>query len=162
MNRWAGEPLPISATCYHDQVLTLRLSGAETAVQAAQAKLGGQALAAGDEFWRGIREQSANFFRGNAPLWRLSVPSTAELDLPGKLLIEWGGALRWMFTEAEAGAVRAVAERVNGQATMFRGATKPQSVFHSLPKPLMDVHRRMKRAFDPHGIFNLGRMYSDF
>ena len=162
MNRWAGEPLPISATCYHDQVLTLRLSGAETAVQAAQAKLGGQALAAGEEFWRGIREQSANFFRGNAPLWRLSLPSTAALDLPGKQLIEWGGALRWVFSEAEAGVIRAAAEQVHGQGTMFRGTTKPQSVFHPLPKPLMAVHRRMKRAFDPHGIFNLGRLYSDF
>ncbi|MDP1681287.1 MAG: glycolate oxidase subunit GlcE, partial [Burkholderiales bacterium] len=154
MNRWAGEPLPISATCYHDQVLTLRLSGAETAVQAAHAKLGGQALAAGEEFWRGIREQSANFFRGNAPLWRLSLPSTAALDLPGKQLIEWGGALRWVFSEAEAGVIRAAAEQVHGQGTMFRGTTKPQSVFHPLPKPLMAVHRRMKRAFDPHGIFN--------
>lgn len=162
MNRWAGEPLPISATCYHDQVLTLRLSGAETAVQAAQVKLGGQVLAAGEEFWRGIREQSANFFRGNAPLWRLSLPSTAALDLPGKQLIEWGGALRWVFTEAEAGAVRAAAEQAHGQATLFRSTNKPPSVFHPLPKPLMAVHRRMKRAFDPHGIFNLGRMYSDF
>lgn len=162
MNRWAGEPLPISATCYHDQVLTLRLSGATTAVQAAHAKLGGQALAAGEEFWRGIREQSANFFRSHAPLWRLSLPSAAALDLPGKQLIEWGGALRWVFTEAEAGAVRAAAEQAHGQATLFRGAAKPQSVFHPLPKPLMAVHRRMKRAFDPHGIFNLGRMYSDF
>lgn len=162
MNCWAGEPLPISATCYHDQVLTLRLSGAETAVQAAHAKLGGQSLAAGEEFWRGIREQSANFFRGHAPLWRLSLPSTAALDLPGKQLIEWGGALRWVFTEAEPGAVRAAAEQAHGQATLFRGASKPQSVFHPLPKPLVAVHRRMKRAFDPHGIFNQGRMYSDF
>ena len=161
MNRWAGEPLPISATCYHDQVLTLRLSGATTAVQAAQAKLGGQGLAAGEEFWRGIREQSANFFRSNAPLWRLSLPSTAALDLPGKQLIEWGGALRWVFTEAEPGGVRAAAEQAQGQATMFRGTTKPQSAFHPLPQPLMAVHRRIKRAFDPHGIFNLGRLYSD-
>lgn len=162
MNRWAGEPLPISATCYHDHVLTLRLSGAETAVQAAQTKLGGQVLAAGEEFWRGIREQSANFFRGNAPLWRLSLSSTAALDLPGKQLIEWGGALRWVFTEAEAGVVRAAVEQVRGQGTLFRSTTKPQSVFHPLPKPLMALHRRMKRAFDPHGIFNIGRMYSDF
>ena len=162
MNRWAGEPLPISATCYHDHVLTLRLSGATTAVQAAQAKLGGQGLAAGEEFWRGIREQSANFFRSDAPLWRLSLPSTAALNLPGKQLIEWGGALRWVFSEAEPNVVRAAAEQVQGQATMFRGTSKPRSVFHPLPKPLMAIHRRIKRAFDPHGIFNLGRLYSDF
>lgn len=162
MNRWAGVPLPISASCYHDQVLTLRLSGAETAVQAAQAKLGGQALQASEEFWRGIREQSANFFRSNAPLWRLSLPSTAALDLPGKQLIEWGGALRWVFTEADAATVRAAAAAAGGQATLFRATAKPASVFHPLPKPLMLLHQRMKHAFDPHGIFNPGRMYSDF
>ena len=162
MNRWAGEPLPISATCYHDHVLTLRLSGATTAVQAAQTKLGGQGLAAGEEFWRGVREQSANFFRSDAPLWRLSLPSTTTLDLPGKQLIEWGGALRWVFSDTEAGVVRAAVEQVQGQATMFRGTNKPGSVFHPLPKPLMAIHRRIKRAFDPHGIFNAGRMYSDF
>ena len=131
------------------------------AVEAAQAKLGGQGLAAGEAFWRGIRDQSANFFRSDSPLWRLSLPSTAALDLPGKQLIEWGGALRWVFTEAEPSVVRAAAEQAQGQATMFRGTTKPQSVFHPLPKPLMAVHRRIKRAFDPHGIFNLGRLYSD-
>ena len=162
MNQWAGLPLPISATCYHDQVLTVRLSGAQSAVHAARAKLGGQSLAAGEEFWRGIREQSANFFRSNAPLWRLSVPSTAPLNLPGRQLVEWGGALRWVFSEAEQQVVRAAAEQVLGHATLFRSAAKPAAVFHPLPLPLMRIHQRMKRAFDPHGIFNLGRMYPNF
>ena len=166
INQWAGLPLPISATCYHDQVLTVRLSGAESAVQAARAKLGGQSLAAGEEFWRGIREQSANFFRSSAPLWRLSVPSTAPLNLPGKQpgkqLVEWGGALRWVFSDAEAHEVRAAAEQVHGQASLFRSAAKPAAVFHPLPLPLMRIHQRMKRAFDPHGIFNLRRMFPHF
>ena len=162
MNRWASEPWPISASCFHDQVLTLRFSGAATAVQAAKAKFGGQALAAGDAFWRGVREHSANFFRSPMPLWRLSLPSTAPFNLPGKQLIEWGGALRWVFTEADAAAVRVAAEQARGQATLFRSTSKPQSVFHPLPPALMIVHQRMKRAFDPHGIFNLGRMYPNF
>ena len=162
MNRWAGEPLPISATCYHDHVLTLRLSGAQSAVQAAQVKLGGQMMIAGEDFWRGIREQTSTFFRERAPLWRLSVPSTAAVPPPGKQLIEWGGALRWVFSESEPGAIRVVAEQTHGQATLFRSTKKPAAVFHPLPKPLLAVHQRMKRAFDPHGIFNIGRMYSDF
>ena len=162
MNRWAGEPLPISATCYHDHVLTLRLSGAQSAVQAAQIKLGGQMMIAGEDFWRGIREQTSTFFRDSVPLWRLSVPSATRARLPGKQLIEWGGAVRWVFTEGEPNAIRAAAEKMQGQATLFRSAKKPLSVFHPLPSPLLAVHKRMKCAFDPHGIFNLGRMYSDF
>jgi glycolate oxidase FAD binding subunit len=162
MNHWAGQPLPISASCYHDHVLTVRLSGAQSAVQAAQIKLGGQMMIAGEEFWRGIREQTSTFFRESAPLWRLSVPSTATLALPGKQLIEWGGALRWVYSENEAPTIRAAAEQARGQATLFRSAKKPFSVFHPMPKPLLAIHQRMKRAFDPHGIFNIGRMYSDF
>ncbi len=162
MNRWAGEPLPISATCYHDHVLTIRLSGAQSAVRAAHAKLGGQMMLAGEDFWCGIREQTSHFFRDGMSLWRLSVPSTAAVLVPGKQLIEWGGALRWVFTEGEPGAVRAVVEKAGGQATLFRSAKKPAAVFHPLPKPLLEVHQRMKRAFDPQGIFNPGRMYADF
>ena len=162
MNRWAGAPLPISASCYHDHVLTVRLSGAQSAVHAAQIKLGGQMMIAGEDFWRGIREQTSTFFRERAPLWRLSVPSTAAVTVPGKQLIEWGGALRWVFTEGDPGAIRAAAEKMQGQAALFRSAKKPSGVFHPLPKPLLAVHQRMKRAFDPHGIFNIGRMYSDF
>jgi glycolate oxidase FAD binding subunit len=162
MNRWAGEPLPVSASCFHDHVLSLRLSGAASAVKAAQAKLGGQALAAGDDFWRGIKEQSANFFRDAASLWRISIPSTRTLDVPGKQLIEWGGALHWVFTEADAPIVRAAAEEAGGHATLFRSAKKDGQVFHRLPKPLLELHKRVKRSFDPHGIFNPGRLYSDF
>lgn len=162
MNRWAGEPLPISATCYHDHVLTVRLSGAQAAVRAAQARLGGQVLAAGEAFWRGIREHSANFFRDARPLWRISLPSTRPLDLPGKQLVEWGGALRWVFTDADAATVRAAARAAGGHATLFRAPRKEGPVFTPLPAPLLALHKRVKRAFDPHGILNPGRMYGEF
>ena len=162
MNRWAGQPYPLSATCYHDQVLTLRLSGTQSAIQATHTKLGGQLMVAGDEFWHSIREQTSRFFRAENSLWRVSLPSTATIQLPGKQLIEWSGALRWLETDAEIAKVRAVAAEAGGQATLFRGTTKPTTVFHPLPKPLLQIHQRMKRAFDPQGVFNIGRMYPEF
>lgn len=162
MNRWAGQPFPISATCYHDHVLTIRLSGAQSATQATHTQLGGQLMVAGDEFWHSIREQTSRFFRETSPLWRVSLPSVSTLQIPGKQLIEWGGALRWLYTEEDATKVRAVAAQSGGQATLFRSSTKPKTIFHPLPQPLLQVHQRMKRAFDPQGVFNIGRMYSDF
>ena len=45
MNRWAGQPLPLVATCWQDGMLTLRLSGAQAAVASAVARLGGEPLA---------------------------------------------------------------------------------------------------------------------
>jgi glycolate oxidase FAD binding subunit len=38
MNRWAGQPLPLVASCWQDGLLTLRLSGAQAAVAAAVAR----------------------------------------------------------------------------------------------------------------------------
>ena len=38
-NRWAGQPLPLSATAWQDGVLRVRLSGAPPAVEAARRKL---------------------------------------------------------------------------------------------------------------------------
>ena len=162
MNRWAGKPYPISATCYHDQVLTIRLSGAQSAIQASHSQIGGQLMVAGDEFWHSIREQTSRFFREGNSLWRVSLPSTSTLQIPGKQLIEWGGALRWLYTDEDAAKVRSVAEQGHGQATLFRGTDKPKNIFHPLPQPLLQVHQRMKRAFDPQGVFNIGRMYPDF
>ena len=81
LNEWGGQPLPISGSCWIDGVLALRLSGAQAAVDAALRSLGG---AHGGElmpdcanFWADLREQRHAFFDGGAPLWRLSVPSTA-------------------------------------------------------------------------------------
>ena len=55
MNRWGGQPLPISATCWADDLLTARLSGARAAVAAARGKIGGEAVADAEGFWRGVR-----------------------------------------------------------------------------------------------------------
>jgi glycolate oxidase FAD binding subunit len=160
MNRWAGQPLPLSASCYRDRALTIRLSGAALAVQAAQDKLGGRLVEQGETFWREIREQEMDFFKSDLPLWRLSLPSIAPpLNLSGTQLIEWGGALRWCKTDADAQAVRSAAAAVGGQATLFRGGDKSVGIFHPLPAPLLEIQKKLKHTFDPHGIFNAGRMY---
>lgn len=162
MRAWAAAPLPISATCYHDQVLTLRLSGAQSAVQAARKNVGGQMLIAGEEFWRSIREQTSHFFHDHQPLWRISLPASAAFDFAGKQLMEWNGALRWLYTELDAASLRAKVEGVGGHATLFRSAEKTAPAFHPLPLALLALHKRMKQAFDPQGIFNPGRMHPEF
>ncbi|PWB39326.1 MAG: glycolate oxidase subunit GlcE [Rhodocyclales bacterium] len=162
MNRWGGQPLPISATCWSDGQLTLRLSGARAAVAAAREKIGGEAVADADGFWRAVREQQDDYFSGEAALWRLSLPSkTAPLALPGEPLIEWGGALRWLTFDGPAALVREAAARAGGHATLFRGSDKSAGAFQPLPAPLMAIHRNLKRSFDPQGLFNPGRLYPE-
>ena len=161
MNRWAAEPLPVSATVWHGGVLHVRLSGAAPAVRAAAEKMGGERTG-GEALWTAIREHSAPFFGGPEPLWRVAVPPpTAPLALAGNQLIEWGGGLRWLKSDASTHTVREAVKRAKGHATLFRAAAKPAAAFAPLDPVLMRLHRELKAAFDPAGIFNPGRLYAE-
>jgi glycolate oxidase FAD binding subunit len=163
LNEWGGQPLPISASCWFDGVLMLRLSGAQAAVDAAVKSLGGEVVPAADAFWNSLREQRHEFFAGEGALWRLSVPSTTgAIVLRGRQLIEWGGAQRWLragLEEASAQDIRRTVAAVGGHATLFRGGDKGVGVFHPLAPGVAKINQRMKAAFDPSNIFNPGRMY---
>ncbi|MFP5409723.1 MAG: glycolate oxidase subunit GlcE [Gammaproteobacteria bacterium] len=179
MNQWAGQPLPLSATSWHAGMLTLRLSGAASAVRAAQTKLGGEGLKDAAGFWQRLRDQATPFF-DKRPLWRLAVrPTLGPLKLGDAQWIEWGGAVRWLATELPAAALREAARSCGGHATLFRGEPPPQpsprtgeganvmpqpidGVFAPLTPPLLALHRALKARFDPRGILNRGRLYPDF
>ncbi|HEV2284917.1 MAG TPA: hypothetical protein VGR80_02650, partial [Steroidobacteraceae bacterium] len=159
-NRWAGRPLPISASAWWNGVAWLRLSGAAAAVRAARTQLGGEVLTAeaARDWWRQLRSQQHALF-GDAPhLWRLSLPSTAApLTLPGTKLIEWGGALRWYASAAAPEEVRRHAAAAGGTALHWRGGV-PGGRFQPLAPAVLEIHRRLKARFDPHGIFNPNRL----
>jgi glycolate oxidase FAD binding subunit len=162
LNRWAAQPLPVTASAWEDGELSLRLAGAEDALRAAAGRIGGEPLEAGaaSAFWQEVREHAAPFFAGETPLWRLSVPShAAAIEVPGTQLIEWGGALRWLKTNADAGTVRAAAAHAGGHATLFRAKEKAAGSFAPLSPILARLHRDLKAAFDPAGILNPGRLY---
>ncbi len=163
LNTWGGQPLPISASCWHDGVLSLRLSGAQAAVDAAEKILGGELLDDGAAFWRGLREQRHAFFAGADSLWRLSLPSAASaIIFRGDQLIEWGGAQRWLKAACDPVTVQNIRRSVKaagGHACLFRGGDKSVGVFEPLAPAIGKIHQRLKDAFDPSGVFNPGRMY---
>jgi glycolate oxidase FAD binding subunit len=163
LNEWSGRPLPLSASVWHQGVLSLRLSGAMAAVTAARHQLGGENVEneEADAFWNSIREQTHSFFSGDLPLWRISVPSTANvLSIRCPELIEWSGSLRWLRTDQSPAQVRECARQAGGHATLFRG-DRSACVFTPLSPALAIIHRRLKAQFDPAGIFNPGRLYAD-
>jgi glycolate oxidase FAD binding subunit len=169
LNEWGGQPLPINASAWWEGTLVVRLAGAAAAVRAAQDQLGGELIepALADAFWSGLRDQTDEFFTGaakavtrGATLWRVAVPQTAPpLALSGELLVEWGGAQRWVCTSTPAAQVREAAARAGGHATLYRGLDRSPGVFTPLAPPLERIQRELKRAFDPDGVFNRGRLY---
>jgi glycolate oxidase FAD binding subunit len=159
VNLWAGQPLPLSATSWQEGRLRVRLSGAPTAVAAAKAKMGGETIEAGT-YWEDLREHRLPFFTQGGSLWRLSVPQTApKVPTPQPQLIEWGGGLRWTAGPVDARELRSTVEKLGGHAAIFRGGDVADGIFHPLRPALAKIHGRLKRAFDPAGILNPGRMY---
>lgn len=163
LNQWGGQPLPISASFWHDGQLWIRLSGAQAAVEAAHRKLGGNLTVNAQKHWNFVREQTHDAFA--APLlWRLALPSnTPALALGGLQAIEWGGALRWYAGEFDA--IRDLAAQLGGHAVLYRAPESQrcrEGAFAPLSPALLALHRRLKKTFDPRGILNPGRMYAEF
>jgi glycolate oxidase FAD binding subunit len=163
LNAWGGQPLPVSASFWHDGRLWLRLSGAAAAVDAACARLGGEVAVDAEKHWESVREQTHPAFAGDV-LWRLALPSAAPVAGTDALrAIEWGGALRWV--SGEQAAERGVAARLGGHAVLYRAPESlrcREGAFAALSPALLALHRRLKKAFDPRGILNPGRLYAEF
>lgn len=172
MNEHAGVAKPLSAACWIDGCLYLRLSGAESSVEATAKQWSGELLDDADVFWRSLRDQQLGFFSDNTPLWRFSIKPTAthlsfsgaiaepeDMASQGSQIIDWGGAQRWFKGDADMELMQKVAAAAGGQVSLFRGATQDAEVFHAQPAVLQQIQKRLKQSFDPKGIFNPGRLY---
>ena len=178
VNQWAAQPLPLDASAWWDGLLVLRLRGARAAVASAVQRLyrerRGELLAppVAEAFWQGLRDHSDEFFARarqvvaqaggqGVTLWRISVPpTTAPLGLHGEQLTEWFGGLRWVCSPAPAQAVHEVVAKVGGHAHPFVAQQVAALVSLTAWSPVQQrLHRQVQRAFDPHGVFDTGRLW---
>jgi len=158
VNEWSGQPLPLSGAFWSHGHLQVRLSGAETENRRAAKRLQADQVSEDLQAWRELREQQADFFTGPGNLWRLSLPPATEpLDLGDDCLVDWGGAQRWVRSPLPAEEIREQTARNGGHATLFKG-DENGARFHPFPPVLEQLHKRIKQAFDPHGLFNPYRM----
>jgi glycolate oxidase FAD binding subunit len=161
MNAWAGQPLPLSGAYHDGERLHVRLSGTAGGVDQAIHRIGGEVTEDTDR-WRALREHALAFFETDRPLWRLSVPAaTPPLALPGETLIDWGGALRWLRSDADVDHIRRTVSELGGHATMYRNGDRRGDVFHPLTPAMLRLHQRLKASFDPRGVLNRARMYAE-
>jgi len=186
MTRLANVALPLTAACHLPATsqqagqLCLRLSGAKEAVMAAVAFIQEQiqkllqkeqqTLSVTEKknhdeqasmFWQDLRERRLPFFSDADTLWRLSLPPATPVlteILPGECLLDWGGAQRWLKTEASADTVQAAAQKMGGHAAQLN---QEGTVLAPLDSVLKKIHQQVKTAFDPRGILNPGRLYEE-
>lgn len=163
INKYCSQSLPISAACFDGDRLHIRLSGTTSGVASSQKLLGGEEQTDNESFWKKVREQTHSFFNSDLPLWRCAVaPATEPLSLPGKQFIDWGGAQRWLLTDETSQSIFSKISALGGHATLFKNGDRAGNVFQPLQGKLYELHKQVKRAFDPHSLFNPGRLYPDF
>ncbi len=126
-------------------------------------------------FWGDIRSLaflSANFDR---PLWRITVAPSKAAQIVRALsaffdlsaAYEWSGGLIWLETpsssEASVTELRRVLAEFEADSMLMRAPRSVRSsieVFHPLPLTKMKLVQAIKKAFDPAGVLNPGRMYA--
>lgn len=118
--------------------------------------------------WRGIGSVAPHLPTGECVLWRVVLPATGVPVLMAHLggidgyLLDWGGALAWIWHDAAAVIdVRAAAAASGGHATLVRAPAEMQAalgVFPPLPGALAALQERVRASFDPRGVFNPGRL----
>jgi len=169
LHKWVAQGQPVSAACFYQDRLHIRLSGAKQSVENALVEMG-RAQKINDldaTFWQLLNEQQLDFFQSSKTLWRISLPAAADaIQLPGEQLIDWGGALRWLYTDSNSTEVRAEAERLGGHAQLFRTSANVDNSSntlrqHPISQGLFKLHQGIKQAMDPKGILNPNYLFPE-
>ncbi|BDT75928.1 glycolate oxidase subunit GlcE [Polynucleobacter sp. KF022] len=188
LNEWAGQPLPLSASCWigsakgGDGELTFRLAGAAAAVKAAIPLMGSLVNATelnegvAEDFWNNLREQKISAF-GNLgadqTLYRLALPAACgPIAISGandEIILEWHGQQRWIKApgdEVTFKAIKAIANSHGGHTSRFRQGANVDPSYQRFTllseqahsKALEAVQERLRSAFDPAGVFATKRL----
>ena len=161
MQRLARTGRPVTGSAWLNGHWYVRLEGSPQALNAAAAQIGGQVVYLDAGFWYGMREQTTPFFANASQLWRVTVPAhSPPLDVEFASCVEWNGVQRW-YGNVGHEQLKAAAAAVGGHVTHFRGVSATTEVFAPLPAALLRLHKSLKAVFDPAGVLNLGRMYSE-
>ena len=117
-----------------------------------------------DAFWSGLRTLAP---LGEGPLWRVNVPpsggpAVVEMlePLGARWLFDWAGGLVWLAFDGASETVRRAAEAAGGHAALVRAPEDIRARVPALHPPapgVMALEARLRRAFDPDGIFETGR-----
>lgn len=156
--QWILQGQPVTASCYIDNHLFIRLSSTVNGTNSAYETIGGDKHNNG--LWESLRHQTHDFFNQHKNLWRVSVPPSSPAIAAGQpQLTEWNGALRWIASDNE---LFTEVKNAGGHASKYPLNGKPgENIFQALPSTMLALQQRLKKSFDPEGILNPGRLYPD-
>ena len=146
--------LPVTAVSYWQGKLYVRLQGSATGVDSAAKSIDGDAL---DEdlaavWWQQVREGKVLQMSPEQVLWRTNVAATDKQVMCAEdCFLNWGGAQRWQLGSGDSGPEGAV---------QYLGGDRNNEVNGTLNSVAQKLQGKLKTAFDPHGVFNPGRLYS--
>ena len=163
MSRALGSQAAAATSACADGVTALRLEGFGPSVAARRALLETMApLSALSEteaatFWAKLKHPLPEA----SVLWRLSLPARRAVEVLGlgPWVMDWAGAQMWLACE-DAEAVRSAAEAISGHAMLARAPKAVRQAIpalHPQPAPVEALEARLRRAFDPAGVFETGR-----
>lgn len=120
---------------------------------------------AATQFWANLRTTAS--LPADRPLWRVSVAPSRGVDIIGALeplgaewLMDWAGGLVWLAIDGADEEVRGAASRAGGHAMLVRADPAIRDAvpaFHPQSPGLAAIEARVRRAFDPAGVFETGR-----
>jgi glycolate oxidase FAD binding subunit len=113
---------------------------------------------------------NATAFLGNTlDVWRIEAPPTQAAALilalsPALRTADTAGGVLWLGLANSSEQVHTIAAAHEGHATLVRASEDTRmhlAVFPPLTPARLALTKSVKAAFDPLGLFNSGRMYSD-
>jgi glycolate oxidase FAD binding subunit len=175
MARALGSAAEVSAAAHlpawnGDALTAIRLDGFPSSIDARAETLarllnGLEALdvAAGTMLWDAVRDASP--LPSDRPLWRVIVPAREAPALIAAFdeadwLFDWAGGLIWLASAADPQAIRDAARKAGGHAALIRADAAMRTMvpaLHPQAAPLAALEMRVRRAFDPNGVFETGR-----
>jgi glycolate oxidase FAD binding subunit len=120
---------------------------------------------AANNFWASIRDLTP--LAGRGMLWRVNVPpsrgcavAAAVEPFAADWLFDWAGGLVWIGHDGDPHVIRDAAAAAGGHATLVRRASYLAAdvpIFHPPAPGVAALEARVRRAFDPSGVFETGR-----